>query len=322
MTYSRICVFLMLSTVVIAPTKVFVYADENSSAWHLTWSDEFDGDTIDQTKWDFVLGNGFFDYHANQWIHGWGNEELQYYSAEPHNAFVENGSLHIRAVKESLHGCGYTSAKLQTRKRDGRSLFQQRYGRFEFRAKLPRGPGLWPALWMLPQSEHYGTWPASGEIDIMEARGQDHETIIGTLHYGSRWPAHAHSGSEFVFSDETDISDFHTYAIEWEPGIIRWFVDDTQYNQQSFWWSSSKTNGPKGVFPANENDINAWPAPFDKPFYLIVNLAVGGRFAGNPDQSTTFPAEMLIDYVRVYKKKTAYKKMSPRGDGSLPFQVP
>src|SRR5262249_8300068 len=121
------------------------------SEWKLTWSDEVDGKEIDRAKWDFDIGHGVYDYDANQWVSGWGNEELKYYTKEPENAFVKDGMLHIRAVKESLHGCGYTSARLRTRKRDGGPLFNQKYGRFEFRAKLPTGQGVWPALWMLPQ---------------------------------------------------------------------------------------------------------------------------------------------------------------------------
>src|SRR5438270_6702058 len=168
-------------------------AEPAEAEWKLVWSDEFDGKEIDKTKWDFDTGNGFYDYDASQWISGWGNDELQYYTREPDNAFVKDGMLHIRAVKESLHGCGYTSARLKTRKRDGRPLFSQRYGRFEFRAKLPTGRGIWPALWMLPQGDRYGPWPLSGEIDVMEARGQEPTKVLGTLHYGSRWPANTHT---------------------------------------------------------------------------------------------------------------------------------
>src|SRR2546425_10771542 len=121
-------------------------AEPAAAEWKLVWSDEFDGKDIDKTKWDFDIGNGFYNYDASQWISGWGNDELQYYTREPDNAFVKDGMLHIRALKESLHGCGYTSARLKTRKKDGTALFSQKYGRFEFRAKLPTGKGIWPAL--------------------------------------------------------------------------------------------------------------------------------------------------------------------------------
>lgn len=142
------------------------------AGWTLVWNDEFDGDTIDTTKWDFDLGNGFFDYQHQSWVGGWGNEELQFYTREPSNVFVKDSVLTIRALKESVHGCGYTSARLKSRKRDGTPLFNKLYGRFEFRAKVPWGKGLWPALWLLPQHDQYGGWAASGEIDVMEIIGE------------------------------------------------------------------------------------------------------------------------------------------------------
>jgi beta-glucanase (GH16 family) len=294
-------------------------ADRAPAGWKLVWSDEFDGDAIDRAKWDFDLGNGFYNYEANTWISGWGNDELQYYTREPSNAFVRDGRLHIRALKESLHGFGYTSAKLKTRKRDGSELFAKQFGRFEIRAKLPTGQGIWPAIWMLPQEEKYGGWAASGEIDILEARGQEPDKILGTLHFGSRWPANASASQDYKFPAGQSIADFHVYAIEWEPGEIRWFVDGQQFAKQDSWWSSSKTEGDRGVRPAVEADLNPWPAPFDQPYHLILNLAVGGRFLGNPDKTTKFPAEMQVDYVRVYDKEGGYGPAKPRGAANLPF---
>jgi beta-glucanase (GH16 family) len=211
---------------------------------------------------------------------------------------------------------------MKTRKRDGSALFNQCYGKFEFRAKLPTGKGVWPALWMLPQSDKYGTWPSSGEIDVLEARGQEPNKILGTLHFGSRWPANAHKENNFILPNNGTIADFHTYVIEWEPGEIRWLLDGKQFAAQSFWWSSSKVAANKGVQPTKEDDLNAWPAPFDKPFYLVMNVAVGGNFLGNPDNTTLFPAEMLVDYVRVYDKVGGYGKVKPRGEGKLPFGKP
>jgi len=294
-------------------------AEPASSNWKLVWSDEFDGEEIDRTKWDFDLGNGFYAYDANMWISGWGNEELQYYTKEPGNASVKDGMLRIRAIKESLHGCGYTSARLRTSKRDRTPLFDKKYGRFEIRAKLPTGQGIWPAIWMMPQEDKYGTWASSGEIDIMEARGQQPTKVLGSTHYGSRWPAQAHTSNEFQFPAGSGIGDFHVYALEWEPGRLRWYVDGKMYAPQSFWWSSSKAQGSNGVAPADESELNPWPAPFDRPFYLILNLAVGGKFPGNPDKTTRFPAEMLVDYVRVYDKKGGYGPVPKRGDGKLTF---
>ena len=306
----------------VAPTRMNETAEPSPAEWKLVWSDEFDGKDIDRAKWDFDLGNGFYDYDAKQWISGWGNDELQYYTREPANAFVKDGMLHIRAVKESLHGCGYTSARLKTRKRDGSPLFNQKYGRFEFRAKLPTGQGVWPALWMLPQSDRYGSWASSGEIDVMEARGQEPTKVLGTLHYGNRWPRNAHTSKDTILPDKGTIADFHVYALEWEPGEIRWFVDGKQYAGQSFWWSGSKTAGGKGLNPKGEADLNPRPAPFDQPFYLVMNVAVGGKFLGNPDRTTVFPVEMIVDYVRVYEKVGGYGKPKPRGEGQLPFGKP
>lgn len=297
-------------------------ADPPGSEWKLVWSDEFDGTAIDPAKWAFDVGDGFYDYDANMWIGGWGNDELQYYTREPANAFVRDGMLHIRALKESLHGRGYTSARLKTRKPDGGRLFAKKYGRFEFRAKLPLGRGVWPALWMLPQDEKYGGWPASGEIDVMEARGQTPTTVLGALHFGARWPATAHVSHEHVLANNGTIGEFHVYALEWEPGEIRWLVDGRRYATRSFWWSSGKTDGGKGQNPAREADLNPWPAPFDQPFYLVMNVAVGGKFLGNPDRSTTFPAEMVVDYVRVHDKAGGYGKLKLRGPGKLPFGEP
>jgi beta-glucanase (GH16 family) len=302
-----------------APTGLPEADELPPAGWKLTWSDEFDGKDINRARWDFDIGNGFYNYDASQWISGWGNDELQYYTREADNAFVKDGMLHIRALKESLHGCGYSSARLKSRKRDGSPLFSQKYGRFEFRAKLPVGKGLWPALWMLPQEEKYGGWAASGEIDVMEAKGHEPNKVLGTLHFGGRWPVNAHVSKEYTLPRGGTVAEFHVYALEWEPGEIRWLVDGQQYAAQSFWWSSGKTDGNKGAKPTREADLQPWPAPFDRPFYLIMNLAVGGKFPGKPDKSTVFPAEMVVDYVRVYEKVGGYGKAKPRGEGKLPF---
>ncbi|MBB5351268.1 beta-glucanase (GH16 family) [Haloferula luteola] len=289
--------------------------------WKLVWSDEFDGEQLDPEKWDYQIGNGYYAYDAQQWIAGWGNQELQYYTEEKRNVAVSDGELVIRALKESLHGCGYTSGRLRSVRRDGKTLFSQKYGRFEFRAKLPTGQGIWPALWMLPdQGNPYGPWAASGEIDIMEARGQEPGRILGTIHYGSRWPGNVHSGGEFEFPEGEGIDGWHVYALEWEPGELRWYVDGENYSTKRFWWSSSKTlegNVGQGAVPQSESDLNPWPAPFDQPFHLVMNLAVGGQFLGNPDVSTAFPVEMRVDYVRVYEGPE--KPVAPRGTGKLPF---
>jgi beta-glucanase (GH16 family) len=288
--------------------------------WKLAWSDEFDGKEIDRTKWDFDLGNGFYDYAAEQWVGGWGNGELQYYTREPENAFVKDGMLHLRALKESRDGCGYTSAKLKTKKRDGTTLFARTYGRFEFRAKLPTGQGVWPALWMLPAEDKYGTWASSGEIDVLEVRGHQPTKILGTIHFGGKWPVNAESSTTYDLPDKGTVADFHVYAVEWEPGEIRWSVDGKTFATKSFWWSSAKTDGGRGAAPTRAEDLNPWPAPFDRPFYLLMNVAVGGKFPGKPEKATPFPAELVVDYVRVYEKVGGYGNVKPRGGGKLPFE--
>ena len=321
-------IVLCVSAFVICLTHHCVPLSSNSAAqpasdkWKLVWSDEFDGKEIDRSKWDFDLGNGFFNYDANTWISGWGNGELQYYTRDPENAFVKDGMLHIRVLKESLHGFGYSSARLKSQKRDGSPLFNQHYGKFEFRAKLPTGKGIWPALWMLPQDSKYGGWAASGEIDVVEARGQEPTKVLGTIHFGGRWPINTEASKDYVLPKKGSIADFHVYAVEWEPGEIRWYVDGERFSTQSFWWSTSKADGGKGAKPAKEADLNPWPAPFDQPFYIVMNVAVGGKFLGNPDRTTSFPAEMLVDYVRVYEKVGGYGKAKPRGEGKLPFRGP
>jgi beta-glucanase (GH16 family) len=312
---------VMLFGAVVGPGAVCTNQAQQPSAaeWKLVWSDEFDGKEIDRAKWDFDLGNGFFNYDANTWIGGWGNGELQYYTRDSENAFVKDGMLHIRAVKESYQGFGYTSARMKSRKRDGSSLFATKYGKVEFKAKLPTGKGVWPALWMLPQDDKYGGWAASGEIDVMEAKGQEPTKVLGTLHFGGRWPMNTEASKTYVFPDGGTIADFHVYAVEWEPGEFRWSVDGKVYSTQSFWWSSGKTDGNKGAKPLKESDLNPWPAPFDQPFFIVMNVAVGGQFLGNPDKTTVFPAEMVVDYVRVYDKVGGYGKPKPRGSGKLPF---
>jgi beta-glucanase (GH16 family) len=173
---------------------------------------------------------------------------------------------------------------------------------------------------MLPQSEKYGGWASSGEIDVMEARGQEPNKVLGTLHYGSRWPANTHSGKDHVLPTGDTIAEFHIYTLEWDPGEIRWYVDGTLYATESFWWSNTTPGTGKGANPTSEADLNPWPAPFDQPFYLVMNVAVGGKFLGNPDKTTVFPAEMVVDYVRVYDKVGGYGEVKPRRGGKLPFE--
>lgn len=243
-------------------------------ACELVWADEFDGSAVDPSKWEFQTGDG-----TAYGIPGWGNNELQWYQSS--NATVANGVLTIQARRESVGGKSYTSSRLRSR---GRGDFL--YGRFEMRARLPLGQGMWPAFWLLSsEPATYGVWAASGEIDIMESIGGDQ--IYGTIHYGDTAPANVSSGASISLSGAT--TGFHEYAVEWEPTEIRWYVDDQLYSTKTSWFS---TGGP-------------YPAPFDVDFHLLLNLAVGGNFPGDPDGSTVFPQDYVVDYVRVYQRPPA-----------------
>lgn len=289
--------------------------------WKLVWSDEFEGKQLDRSKWDFDIGNGFYDYKNHAWVEGWGNEELQYYTHEPENVSVKDSKLTIRALKESLHGCGYTSARLKTRKRDGTPLFNKLYGRFEIRAKVPWGKGLWPALWMLPQSDTYGGWAASGEIDLMEIVGEEPHEVLNSIHFGSPGTdARALITHVHPLPGGSTVADWHVYSVEWEPGEIRFYVDDVHTSTRDHWWSCSLTQNGAGVIARRAADLNVWPAPFDQPFYLVMNVAVGGNFPGAPNDATKFPAELVVDYVRVYDRAGGYGKPKPIGKGKFPWQ--
>ena len=238
----------------------------------LVWADEFDGSAVDTGKWEFMIGNGGL-YN----LPGWGNNELQYYRSE--NATVVNGELTITAREQSFGGFNYTSSRLRTK-----GLGDWKYGRFEMRAKLPSGQGFWPAFWMLPTDNVYGIWAASGEIDIMEQIGSEPDRILGSLHYGGESPGNVYTTSVYNLAPGEG-SNYHVYAVEWEDGEVRWYIDGILYGTRTQWWSAG---GP-------------FPAPFDQQFHLLLNLAVGGNLPGNPDGSTPFPAEYVIDYVRVYQ---------------------
>jgi beta-glucanase (GH16 family) len=189
--------------------------------------------------------------------------------------------LHIVALQQATNGLNYTSARLKTE-----GLFAVQYGRIEFRAQLPSGQGYWPALWMFPRDSVYGPWAASGELDVMENIGAETQIIYGNLAYGGPPPGEFHSmGPKYAFPTGTGADGFHTYLVEWTTNAISWFVDGQRYELQTNWFS---VNGP-------------YPAPFNEPFYILMNLAVGGNFPGNPDNTTVFPGQLLVDYVRVYE---------------------
>ena len=240
----------------------------------LVWGDEFDAIQLDPEEWFFETGDG-----SQYGIPGWGNNELQWYL--PNSAQLENGNLVITARNEMSNGKDYTSARINTRDR-----FAFRYGRIEARIRLPGGQGLWPAFWLLPQDDAYGTWAASGEIDIMEAvnlGGSGGNEVHGTIHYGGAWPNNVFSGESYIVPADAT-AEFHTYAIEWGAQEIRWYVDGVLFAMRNSW------NSAGGDFPA----------PFDQPFYILLNVAVGGNWPGIPNGSTVFPVTMEVDWIRVY----------------------
>jgi beta-glucanase (GH16 family) len=285
--------------------------------WALVWSDEFDGDKIDRSKWSF---------DEDCW--GGGNEEHQCYTKRARNAGIEDGKLIITARHERVTGPAlqehlrrtsttpdaqatrdFSSARLTTR---GKAAWL--YGKIEVRARLPQGQGTWPAIWMLPEKDRYGSWAASGEIDILEAvnlgvpcakcPGGRENTILGTLHFGGKWPANKHKGEEVPFPQVLE-GGFHTYAIEWHPGRITWKVDGRIYaERQASEWSTTGSN--------------AAGAPFDQPFHLILNLAIGGKLPESRGLGGVrldgYPKRMEIDWVRVWQQPVA----APVSAGNVP----
>uniref|UniRef100_UPI002634FCC6 glycoside hydrolase family 16 protein n=1 Tax=uncultured Pseudoalteromonas sp. TaxID=114053 RepID=UPI002634FCC6 len=285
---------------------------EPVSDWVMVWEDNFDGDAIDDKKWSFEIN-----------CVGGGNNEKQCYTDSEENAFIADGILNIVALPaEEGAAKPYTSARINTRYKA-----DFKYGRFEVRAKLPSGQGSWPAFWMMPTDEVYGGWPRSGEIDIVESVNLKVPTddgvesnIYGTLHYGQEWPNNDSSGKAYTFSqDSNPADDFHTYAIEWQEGEIRWYVDDYLYATQRQSELLYNANGEalalkhKGWYTEYFDQITGelttfWDAsPYDQEFYLILNFAVGGDWPENVNatgiDATAFENGQTfeVDYVRVYE---------------------
>lgn len=244
--------------------------------WILAWSDEFNGPNgsgVDATKWTLEVGGD-----------GWGNQELEYYTNRPQNSRVQDGNLVIQAQTEKYKGPDgvtrdYTSARLKTA-----GKFSQAYGRFEARIKIPYGQGLWPAFWMLGDDIDRVGWPGCGEIDIMENIGKEPSMIHGSIH-GPGYVGDAIEAHYALPDKKRFANDFHIFAVEWEPQEIRFYVDSDLYATRT---QAELRPGQRWVF--------------DHPFFLLLNVAVGGDWPGNPDASTTFPQTMLIDYVRVYRR--------------------
>ena len=260
-----------------APLKSSTASASNPVRWRLVWSDEFNGPTgsaVDSTRWSFDLGGN-----------GWGNSELETYTSRTANAHLQDGKLVIDAIKETFTGPdkisrNYTSARLLTKNK-----FSQAYGRFEARIRIPYGQGIWPAFWLLGENIDTARWPNCGEIDIMENIGKEPSIVHGTFH----GPGYSGSGgvsASYTLPDSQKFSDdFHTFAVEWEPNVIRFYVDGLLY----------KTRTPADL-PAGTSWV------FDHPFFIILNVAVGGGWPGNPDATTVFPQQMRVDYVRVYQR--------------------
>ncbi len=260
--FSSLIIFLTVA--IIQPVTVLAQA-----GWKLVWSEEFSGNSIDTNHWTFETGN-----HD-----GWGNHELEYYTDNSQNAYVSNGILHIVARTNNVGGFKYTSARIKSA-----GLFARKYGRFEFRAKVPPGKGYWPAIWLMPEHSLYGGWPSCGEIDILENKGDYPAVVQGTIHYAGPNGEGLQSTGIFTFPVGENANAFHTYDLDWSTNSISWYVDNQLYETQTNW---SSGNAP-------------YPAPFDQPFYIIINLAVGGAFVGDPDPDTAFPGEMQVNYVKVY----------------------
>ena len=231
----------------------------------MVWSDEFDGETIDLSHWTYDLG-------AN----GWGNQELQNYTSNSENSYVDDGNLFIVARENGIH---YTSARMKS---IGLQEFQ--YGRIDVRAILPKGQGIWPAIWMLGANYPNVGWPACGEIDIMELIGSSPNTVHGTVHYGADWTQHNYTGSGTSIPwTETFSDEFHVFSIDWDENGITWLLDDQPF------------------YTVDNNVTGSQPYPFDNPFFFIMNIAVGGQWPGYPDDTTEFPQFLAVDYVRVFQ---------------------
>ena len=251
-----------------------IRAAEATPAWQLAWADEFDqadGSAPSPEKWVHDLGGG-----------GWGNNELQTYTDRRVNSRIEGGRLVIEARKERFIGGDgrardYTSARLKTK---GRASWT--YGRIEARIQVPSGQGIWPAFWMLGNGIDSAGWPACGEIDVLEAIGREPNTVHGTVH-GPGYSGGKGIGGKFELAGQGLADAFHLYAIEWEPERIRWLFDNQVY------FTLTPAQLPAG---------KTWV--FDRPHFLLLNVAVGGNWPGNPDETTSFPRQMLVDYVRVY----------------------
>jgi beta-glucanase (GH16 family) len=277
MTRNPYLIFFAIVLISAAASAQTTNPQTTSPGWTLVWSDEFNGpdnSPIDTSKWVSEKGGN-----------GWGNQELEYYTTRPENAFQQGGNLVIKVLQEKYTGADgvtrdYTSARLKTA-----GKFSQKFGRFEARIKIPQGQGIWPAFWMLGDDISKISWPKCGEIDIMENIGKEPATVHGTIH-GPGYSGDKGIGSPYNLPpDQRFADDFHLYAVEWEPKAIRFYVDDHLYGTRT---PADLPKGTKWVYAHS--------------FFMLLNVAVGGGWPGNPDAATVFPQTMLVDYVRVYKR--------------------
>lgn len=263
---SNILCFLLLSLFLGCEADDFQKLEDRK--WTLTWSDEFEGNELNPSKWTYDLGQG---------QNGWGNGEFQTYTNRPENVKVDTGHLIITALNTPFGGANFSSARVKTQ-----GLFAQKYGRFEARIKTPYGPGIWPAFWMLGENITQVSWPQCGEIDILELRGQEPSAILGTLHGPGYSGGNPISKSYKLINARFD-NDFYVYAVEWSEDKIDFFVNDYLYGRIT-----------KDEVPGE------WV--YNQPFFMILNVAVGGGFVGFPTDKTPFPQSLIVDYVRVYQK--------------------
>lgn len=240
--------------------------DLEREGWELVWHDEFDGEVIDPEKWTMEIGG-----------HGWGNNEKQFYTDRLENVRLEDGYLVLEARDEFFVRRHFTSGRIKTQDK-----FSFTYGRVEARMKLPYGQGIWPAFWMLGSNINQVPWPKSGEIDIMEHIGRDPTHVYGTVH-GPGYSGSGGVGHYKIFPSGSLSEEFHTFAIEWEEDEIRWFVDDEQFFKLT-------------------SDLVPGEWVFDHPFFILINMAVGGYWPGEPNETTVFPQFLQVDYVRVYQR--------------------
>ncbi|HEV2328381.1 MAG TPA: family 16 glycosylhydrolase [Verrucomicrobiae bacterium] len=272
--------------------------------WNIVWSDEFNGNSLNTKNWTYDLGDG-----SAEGIYRWGNNEDEYYTSSTQNVYVTNGCLHIAALKQPDNGYYYTSGRIKSV-----GLYYTTYGRIEWRAQLPWGTGFWPALWMLPENSPYGGWPNSGEIDVMENKGNITNQEGGTIHYGGEY-GDAYSGKTYTFPGSDSVTNFHVYLLEWSTNAINWYVDGHLYETQTNWWSNVGTTS--STYP--------YPAPFNVPFYILMNVAIGGNYLGNPSTNlinASLPGQMLVDYVRVYNQTGPLQLSAMKSKGNIVLSWP